>query len=361
MGGSDFNAVNPYTYNDVGFEDFGLVEFNIQKDRDFVIPVLRDILRINPEVRIMASPWSAPAWMKVSNTLYGGQMKAGGQYHGAYADYFVRYIQAYQAEGIKIDTITLQNEPEHEVGGYMTMSMPWDVQRDIIRWHLGPKFRENGITTEIIIWDHNWDNAWYPMNILNDQDTRGFIAGHAWHCYGGDRYDPLTVINAHPDKDVYFTECSGGDWDQHFGSVLGWNAQNLFIGQTRIGARTVLLWNLALDENHGPLVGASGCTDCRGVVTIFGGNRAHQKNVEYSSIGHFSKFVRPGAKRIGSPTFESDELETVAFQNPDGTVAVIVANTGWGATTKTFQILLDGIYYYYENLPSRSVITFFKS
>jgi len=361
MGGSDFNAVNPYTYNDATYEDFNMVEFNIDKDRDFVIPVLRDILRINPQVKILASPWSAPAWMKASGTLYGGELKAGGTYHAALADLFVRFLKAYRDEGIIIDTLTLQNEPEYSTDGYLTMRMPWDVQRDIIRWHLGPKLQEEGITTEILIWDHNWDNAWYPMNILNDQDTRGFIAGHAWHCYGGDRYAPLEVINAHPDKDVYFTECSGGDWDQHFGSVLGFFTQSLLIGQTRIGARVVLLWNLALDQNHGPIVGANGCKDCRGVVTIFGGNQPHEKNVEYYSLGHFSKFVYPGARRIASPTFEADELETVAFQNPDGSVAVIVANTAWGDTTKTFQILLDGVWYYYENLPSRSVITFFKT
>jgi len=361
MGGSDFNAVSPYTYDDANYEDFNFVEFSIDKDRQFVIPVLREILAINPEVKIMASPWTAPAWMKESNTMYGGYLKSGGTYHGAIADYFIRFIRAYQAEGITIDTLTLQNEPEHDTPGYPTMRMPWDVQRDIIRWHLGPRFRNEGINTEIIIWDHNWDGAWYPLNILNDPEAKQYIAGSGWHCYGGNRYDPLTVVNAHPDKDLYFTECSGGKWDEHFGSVLGWNVQNLFIGQTRIGSRTVLLWNLALDEFNGPIVGADGCTDCRGVVTVYGGGRTHDKNVEYYTLGHFSQFVRPGARRIASSTYEGDELESVAFQNPDGTVAVIVANLAWGATTKTFQIVLDGVWYYYENLPSRSVITFYKT
>jgi glucosylceramidase len=361
MGGSDFNAVNPYTYDDASYEDFNMNEFSINKDRDFVIPILKEILAVNPEVKIMASPWSAPAWMKMSGTLYGGEIKSGGQYHAAMADFFVRFIRAYQAEGIQIDTITLQNEPEHQTTGYMTMRMPWEAQRDIIRYHLGPRFRSEGITTGIVIWDHNWDGTWYPMSILNDPEAKQYVSGTGWHCYNGNRYNPLEVINAHPEIDTYFTECSGGDWDQHFGSVLGWNVQNLFIGQTRIGSRTVLLWNLALDQNHGPLVGADGCKDCRGVVTVFTDGRSHEKNVEYYSLGHFSQFVRPGAVRIGSSTYESEELESVAFQNPDGTVAVIVVNTGWGATTKTFQIHLDGIWYYYQNLPSRSVITFYKT
>jgi len=358
MGGSDFNAVSPYSYDDAGYEDFNLDQFSIAKDYDFVIPILRDILRHNPQVRIMASPWSAPGWMKDTNSLYGGQLKSGSQYLQSLAEYFVRFVKAYAAEGITIDTITLQNEPEHQTNGYPTMHMPWDVQRDLIRYHLGPRFQQEGISTQIIIWDHNWDATWYPLNILNDPEAKQYIAGTGWHCYNGNRYDPLTVQNAHPDRDLYFTECSGGEWDTHFGSVLGWNVQNLFIGQTRIGARTVLLWNLALDENHGPIVEVNGCTDCRGVVTI-PSSGGYSKNVEFYTIGHFSKFVVPGARRIQSSTYEGDELESTAFQNPDGTVVVVVANVSWD-TPKTFQIVVDGQWFYYENLASRSVITFKK-
>lgn len=241
------------------------------------------------------------------------------------------------------------------------MRMPWNIQRDIIRYHIGPRFQSEGITTQIVIWDHNWDDTSYPLNILNDPEAKQYIGGTGWHCYAGNRYDPVQVNNAHPDIDVYFTECSGGKWDEHFGSVLGWNTQNLFIGQTRIGARAVLLWNLALDENNGPTVGANGCTDCRGVVTVYPGSRPHDKNVEYYCLGHFSQHVKPGAVRIESTTFESQELESVAFQNPDGSVVVVVANLAWDEVTKTFQIFLDGIWYYYENLPSRSVITFYKT
>lgn len=359
MGGSDFNAVSPYTYDDTKYENFNMDQFSIAKDRDFVIPVLRDIIRINPEVRIMASPWSAPAWMKNSRTLYGGTIRSESQYLASYAEYFVRFIRHYQAEGIRIDTVTLQNEPQYSTGGYPTMLMPWEVQRDFIRYHVGPRFRQEGFSTQIIIWDHNWDGSWYPMNVLRDPEANQYIGGTAWHCYGGKRYDPVAVNNAYPNKDMYFTECSGTKQDAHFGSVLGWNTQNLFIGQTRIGSRTVLLWNLALDENHGPRVDVRGCTDCRGVVTIpsWGG---HEKNVEYYALGHFAKFVRPGARRIWSATYEAEELESVAYQNPDNSVVVVVANVAWGATTKTFQVLIDGVYYYYQNLPSRSVITLIK-
>ena len=143
------------------------------------------------------------------------------------------------------------------------------------------------------------------MNILDDPEARQYVGGTAWHCYAGDRSAPAVVQAAHPDKDVYFTECSGGDWDTDFASVLGWNTQNLLIGQPRVGARTVLLWNLALDENHGPRVGADGCSDCRGVVTVHQapGNQ-YERNVEYYALGQFSKFVRPGALRIDSTNYE---------------------------------------------------------
>jgi glucosylceramidase len=132
-----------------------------------------------------------------------------------------------------------------------------------------------------------------------------YVAGTGFHCYAGNMDGPAEILASHPDKDIYFTECSGGDWDADFASVLGWNTQNLFIGQTRLGARTVLLWNLALDENHGPRVGASGCEDCRGVVTVYQeAGRQYVRNVEYYSLGQFSKFVRPEALRINSTTHE---------------------------------------------------------
>jgi len=358
MGGSDFNAVPPYTYNDVGYEDFNLNDFSINKDLDFVVPVLRDILRINPEVRIMASPWSAPAWMKASGTLNGGQLKSGGQYLSTLAEYFVRFVKAYEQLGIEIDTLTLQNEPEHSTNGYPTMNMPWNVQRDLVIL-LGRRFAQEGITTEIVVFDHNWDMTWYPLNILNDAEARQYVAGSAWHCYGGDANAPGGVLAAYPDKDIYFTECSGGNWDTNFGSSLGWNVQNLFIGQTRVGARTVLLWNLALDENNGPRVGANGCTDCRGITKVYQApGRSYERSVEYYALGQFSKFVRAQAVRIASTDY-GPGLETVAFENPDGSVAVIVLNTDWNVS-KEFQVLVDGSYYYIGDLPARSVVTIVK-
>lgn len=168
------------------------------------------------------------------------------------------------------------------------------------------------------------------------------------------------VRNQHPDKHIYFTECSGGEWDTNFASGLGWNMENLFIGQTRIGARTVLLWNMALDENHGPRVGVSGgCADCRGVLTIPSNGGAFQRNVEYYSIAHLSKFVRQGATRLGSESLPDQNLISAAFENQDGDVVVVVTNLSWDQS-RSFQVSMDWEYYPYENLPPRSVATFIR-
>ena len=359
MGGSDLNAVEPYTYDDADFEDFEMTQFSIAKDMDFTIPLLKLVLQVNPSVKIIASPWSPPAWMKNPENLHGGSLKQGAQYLDALAEYFVRFIQAYAAEGIVIDAITTQNEPEHAAIGYPTMSMPSETQRDLIRDHLGPKFQEAGINTDIIIWDHNWDQPSYPLNILQDAAAAQYVAGTGWHCYAGDKNAPQDVRDQHPEKDVYFTECSGGEWDTNFGSGLGWNIQNLFIGQTRVGARTVLLWNMALDENHGPRVGVTGgCADCRGVVTV-PSTGSYSRNVEYYSIAHFSKFVRQEAERINTAMLPEQSLESVAFENADGSVVVVVLNTSWDQS-KSFQVSLDYEYFRYNDLPPRSVASFIR-
>ena len=356
MGGSDFNAVEPYTYDDIeSGDDFDMSQFSIDKDQEFVIPVLRDILAINPNVKILATPWSAPAWMKNPRSLNGGRLRNDGAILEALAEYFVRFIQAYDDEGITIDAVTLQNEPEHASGGYPTMQMSWQEQRDLIRDHLGPKLADAQLNTDIILWDHNWDNPGFSIDILNDAGAKQYIAGSGFHCYAGDKNAPQQVKNAHPDKDIYFTECSGGEWDTNFGSGFGWNLQNLFIGQTRVSSRNVLLWNLALDENYGPREGVTaGCSDCRGVVTIpsWGG---YDRNVEYYSIGHFSKFVPEGSIKIGTNNF-GDNLESVAFETPEGKVVVVVLHTWWDGE-KTFQVNIDGQFYRVDNLPGRSAVT----
>jgi len=324
IGASDFSLFD-YTYDDMpsGETDFDLQHFSLDHDREDIIPVLKEILQISPEIQIMGSPWSPPAWMKTNGNLKGGRLKTNC--YSVYADYFVKYIQEMAIEGITIAAITPQNEPLHFTAGYPCMEMQPTEQLDFIKNHLGPKFQAQGINASIIIYDHNWDNTNYAISILNDPVASGFISGSAYHAYSGEVSAMTTVHNAHPDKNLYFTEISGGAWATDFGSNLMWNMQNIFIGTTLNWSKNVLLWNLALDQNWGPQ--NNGCTNCRGVVTINTPSGQVTNNVEYYSIGHFSKFVKPGSVRISANVSQSlTNTGAVAFQNMDGSKALIVCN-----------------------------------
>ncbi len=323
MGASEFVTSTHYTYDDIppGQTDPELALFSIAHDQAYIIPILQQAKSLNLQLKLMGSPWTAPVWMKDSGSFNGGSLLPG--YYGPYANYFVKFVQAYQAEGLPIHAITVQNEPLHEGDDYPTMRMEADQQANFIKNHLGPAFVNAGINTKILIWDHNWDRPDYPLAVLSNEDARDYIDGSAWHCYAGTPDAQTSVHEAYPDKDTYFTECTGGEWDSDFASVLVWNFQNPFIGATRNWAKTVLLWNLALDENHGPHI--RGCDNCRGIVTIHQ-NGMVDYNVEYYIIGHLSKFVAPGAYRIVSNTHDG-QIETVAFQNPDGSKVLIALNS----------------------------------
>ena len=332
IGASDF-SLSDYTYDDLppGETDYNLDHFSIDQDKDYVIPVFKEILSISPDIKIMGSPWSPPAWMKTNGSLVGGKLKP--ESFEVYSNYFMRYIKAYAMEGIMIDAITPQNEPLHFTASYPCMHMPAEDQLDFVKNHLGPALQSEALTTKIIVYDHNWDNTQYAISILNDVEARKFISGSAFHAYSGNVSAMGVVHNAHPDKGLYFTEISGGEWATDFSDNLQWNMANIFIGSTKNWSKNVLLWNLALDQNHGPT--NNGCQNCRGVVTINSSTGAVSKNVEYYSIGHFSKFVKPGAFRIASTPFEtSTGLDHVVFINPDGTKVLIAFNAS--STSKSF-------------------------
>jgi glucosylceramidase len=222
----------------------------------------------------------------------------------------------------------------------------------LIGKNLGPLFERQRIPTLILDWDHNWDEPASPLRVLRDSVARRYIAGVAWHCYNGDVTAQSQVHDSFPAKDAYFTECSGGDWAPSFGDNLVWNVRNLIIGSTRNWARGVLLWNLALDELHGPYTG--GCTNCRGVVTINSLSGTVTRNVEYYALAHASRFVRPGARRIDSST-GVDGLESVAFRNPDTSTVLIVVNTATGE--RRFAVRWAGKHFEY-GLPAGAVATF---
>ncbi len=249
IGSSDLDF-EVFSYDDLppGETDVNMEKFSLDRDREYLIPVLKEILAINPAIKIMGSPWSAPVWMKTNKNSVGGSLKQ--EYFDAYAKYFVKYIQGMENEGIKIDAITVQNEPLHP-GNNPSMYMSASDQALFIKDHLGPAFRDNNISTKIVIYDHNADRIDYPMSILNDQEARGFIDGTAFHLYGGSINDLYTLYAAHPDKNLYFTEQWVGAGSE-FASTFKWHVWNLIIGATRNYCRTVLEWNLAADENQEP-------------------------------------------------------------------------------------------------------------
>ena len=352
IGASDF-SLSDYTYNDLpsGQTDYNLEKFSIAKDKEDVVPVLQEILNIAPAINIMGSPWSPPAWMKTNNNLRGGRLKS--EAYEVYSNYFVKYIDAYKAENIGIKSISVQNEPLHFTAGYPCMEMSPSEQNVFIRDFLGPKFAENGVQTEIILYDHNWDNTNYAISILNDPITKSFVAGSAFHGYAGNVNSMSLVHNAHTDRGLYFTEISGGEWATNFSDNLQWNMGNILIGTTRNWSKNVLMWNLALDQNHGPL--NNGCQDCRGVVTINNSTGQVTRNVEYYSLGHFSKFVRPGDWRIGSITSgDFGGLEHVAFSGTSGGKVMVIANNN--QTAKEIKIRENDRQITYS-IPAKSVAT----
>jgi glucosylceramidase len=323
MGASDF-ALKLYSYDDVpaGQTDAALAHFSIEHDRAYILPLLRQALSINPQLKIMATPWSAPGWMKTSDSMVKGTLLKSS--YRPLADYFVKFVQAYAGEGIPIYAVTMQNEPHFSPKDYPGTVVAPKEQSEFIRDYLGPAFRSDGLTTKIMAFDHNWDLVDYARTVLSDPKTASFVAGTALHCYGGEVSAQTQLHSEFPGKDLWETECSGGEW-QH-GNLLKDQLQ-LLIGATRNWAKSVVLWNLALDQDHGPYLG--GCHNCRGVVTIDTRTSPStvSMTVDYVALGHASKFVVPGASRIESNS-RSSALENVAFRNPDGSIVLITLNSG---------------------------------
>jgi glucosylceramidase len=289
--------------------------------------------------------------MKSTNSLVAGTLLP--RFYDSFADYFVKFIRAYEAEGVPIYAISLQNEPNYEPANYPGMRLDAGARARVIGNHLGPRFASAGVRALIWDWDHNWDLPQQPLDVLADTNARKYVQGVAWHCYAGDVSAQSTVHDAHPDKDAYFSECSGGEWSPKFDENLKWFVSTLIIGATRNWARGVLLWNLALDENYGPHLG--GCGNCRGVVTINSATGAYTRNVEYYALAHASKFVRPGASRIASEGGDKNLL-TVAFRNADDNSKVLIVLNG-ADHEQTVSVRSRGSTFSYV-LPAISVVTF---
>lgn len=321
VGASDLDE-KVFSYNDLpaGQTDMNLAKFDLGYDKKYLIPVLKQILNINPSIKILASPWSPPVWMKDNGDVRGGSLRQ--EYYGVYADYLVKYVQQMKSYGITISAITVQNEPLHP-GNTPSLLMPADAQREFVKNNLGPAFERHGISAKIIIYDHNADRPDYPISILDDPEAKKYIDGSAFHLYGGDVSAISKVHEAHPDKNLYFTEqWVGAPGD--FAKELTWHIENLIIGAPRNWCKTVLEWNLAADENQDPHTDRGGCDRCLGAVTITGDKIIREPS--YYIIAHASKFVPAGSVRV-----ESDmpgNLPNVAYITPSGKTVVIMQNTG---------------------------------
>jgi glucosylceramidase len=349
IGASDFST-SDYSYDDTpgNTPDPELRQFSIAPAKLYVLPRMREALAINPDLLVMISPWSAPAWMKSTHSLIKGEIVP--QYYPAFANYLAKTVQAFGREGVPVSMITIQNEPNFEPDNYPGERVDPEQRAKIIGQYLGPTFKSLNIRTKILDWDHNWDHPEMPTAVLADPVARQYISGVAWHCYEGDVEAQSPVHDAYPAKDAWLTECSGGEWSPKFSEVLGWMTDKLIIGASNNWSRGTLLWNLALDPAHGPHTG--GCADCRGVVTIDPASGTITRNVEYYVLGHASRFVLPGAYRVATAV-RGGEVDAAAFLNPDGSrVAILYRKSGEGPLT----LALDKERYT-VSLPTGSVAT----
>ena len=356
IGASDLNSF-VFSYDDLAAaeSDPGLTKFDLAQDRKDVIPILKQILAIAPNLKILASPWSAPAWMKTNNNVRGGALKE--DCYPVYAAYLVKYVQEMKKEGIAIDAITIQNEP---LNSKNTPSMQWTVsqQAAFLKDHLYPAFTKAGLSAKVILFDHNLDRPDYPLTLLADPVISQFADGSGFHHYGGDMSAMSKVHLARPDKNIYFTEQMITERPGSPTINIAATVKRMLIDTTRNWSRNVILWNLAADPNNGPHTGNGGCSMCQGALTIDGD--AVALNLAYYTIAHASKFVRPGSVRIGSTDrgdqtiglTEDEErpglkrmavientqvLPNVAFRTPDGKIVLIVVNDTQSVTSFAVQ------------------------
>ncbi len=359
IGASDFSAYGDYTYDDKpsGQTDVNLTSFGLGSDLTDVVPMLKAARAKNSAIKILGTPWSAPAWMKESPQELRNGHYLSTTYYQAYANYFVKYVQAYAAQGVPIYAVTLQNEPGN-TAAYMSMRMDPGNESAFLKNNIGPAFQSAGLSTKLIVYDHNWDDKTptvnnYVESVFADATALSYAAGSAWHGYSATSGIPnmTTVHNSFPTKDIWFTEVTGSVGSS-FAGDLKWHMSNIIIGNTRNWAKSALEWNLALDQNSGPTNG--GTSTCRGVVTINNSTGAVTKNVEYYALGHASKFVDPGAVRIASNSVAGG-IEDVAFKNPDGSRVLIALNNS--SSSNTFKVSWNGQSFTYT-LAAGAVATF---
>ena len=361
IGASDLNNY-VFSYDDLsdGATDYELKKFGLAQDLKDVIPVMKEILAINPSIKILGSPWSAPIWMKTNNQVQGGKLKE--ECYPVYANYFVKYIQEMKKVGIRIYAITVQNEP---LNSRNTPSMYWLPMDEtaFIKNNLGPAFEKAGIQTKIILFDHNCDRPDYPLAILNDPDAAKYVDGSGFHNYAGD-FSAMTLVHmARPDKNLYFTEQMVTEKPNSPEINISNPVKRIILGASRNWSKNVILWNLAADPLNDPHTDNGGCSMCQGAITIDGDQVT--RNIAYYTIAHASKFVLPGSVRIASTDrgdksvglYEDEQipgvyrtsiientevLPNVAFKTPEGRIVLIVVNDT--KSDRSFKVQFRGLF-----------------
>lgn len=359
IGASDFSLSDYTCCDQPGIENFALTS----EETTYIIPILKEVLAINPQLKVMGSPWTCPRWMKVNdlstksayNSWKGGQLNP--DYYQDYATYFVKWIKAFEAEGIHIESVTVQNEPLNR-GNSASLFMGWQECRDFVKTALGPAFETAGLTTKILVFDHNYnydnlsDQQQYPLKIYGDALAAKYIDGAAYHNYGG---SPTELDNIHkqaPYKNLYFTEHSIGTWNyQNFQDALMNDMRDVGMATITRWCKSVIVWNYMLDQERGPYR-PGGCGTCYGLVEI--NNRDYttlNRRATYFVIGHLAKALKPGSKRIDVKGY-STNLNIAAAENPDGTYGLVLQNMNDQGITITVD---DGTHHFDVVMPAKSL------
>jgi glucosylceramidase len=329
VGSSDYST-KLYSFDD-GDADPDLTRFSIEHDREYILPMLRQARQVNPDLFLFSSPWSPPGWMKFNGTMLGGSMRK--HYLPAYAQYYLKFLQAYAAEGVPIQALTSQNEVDTDQDGRMPACIwPQEYEIEFVRDRLGPLLESSGVPAKIWILDHNYNLWGRAVCTLGDAKTRKYASAVAWHGYYGTPDMMSKVHEAYPEVEMHWTE-GGPDYTDP-GYLTDWcKWSGTFTDILRNWCRSITSWNLALDEHGRPNIGPF---PCGGVVTIDSQTRDITRSGQYWAFAHYSRAIRRGARRFQSQS-RVTEIKNVAVQNPDGQMAVILTNPG-AANTVTLRL-----------------------
>jgi glucosylceramidase len=321
VGASDYST-KLYCYDEGNDPDPDLTRFSLEHDRQYILPILREARRVNPDLFLFSSPWSPPGWMKANGSMLGGSMRR--KYMAAYANYFLKFLQGYEAEGVPVQAITVQNEVDTDQDGRMPACVwPQEYEVDFVRHFLGPVFEKNGAKAKIWLVDHNYNLWGRAICELETPQVRQYANAIAWHGYLGEVEWISRVCQAYPDCEMYWTE-GGPDYTEAKYATNWSDWGTTYAGILRNWCRSITGWNLALDEQGRPNIGPF---SCGGTVTIHSKSKEISYSGQFWALGHYSRFVRRGARRFDSQGPALD-LAHVAFANPNGQHVLVLTNPG---------------------------------